>query len=418
MPFFDGVFTAPRWRALWAAQLGFLLDAMDVLLYVFALAALRAEFGWTNAQAGLAASATLLASAAGGVAAGFVSDRIGRRRTLSYTILLYSVASAGTATSRSLGELVFWRALIGLGLGGEWSAGATLVAEWWPAEHRAKAASFMQSGWALGYMAAAGLTALILPRFGWRVLFLAGVLPALLTFYIRRHVEEPQVWREQRGHARWDAIFRPPLRRFTVLATALATSVLFAYWGVFTWLPGFLSLPAAEGGAGMSVVRTSGFVFAVQAGAFAGYLCFGALADHFGRRPAFAIYVVTAAVLVPLYGMAPRHWPALLFWMGPLIGFFGTGFFSLFGAMLAELYPTAVRGAGQGFAYNFGRGLSALAPVVVGALADRYGVGAALAVNSGFFLAAAALVFLLPETKSTDLALVGKPRPGFSSPAR
>jgi len=416
--FFDGVFTAPRWRALWAAQLGFLLDAMDVLLYVFALAALRADFGWNNAQAGLAASATLLASAAGGVAAGFVSDRIGRRRTLIYTILLYSVASAGTATSRSLGELVFWRALVGLGLGGEWSAGATLVAEWWPAEHRAKAASFMQSGWALGYMAAAGLTALILPRFGWRALFLAGVLPALLTFYIRRHVEEPQVWREQRARARWDAIFCPLLRRFTVLATALATSVLFAYWGVFTWLPGFLSLSAAEGGAGMGVVRTSGFVFAVQAGAFAGYLSFGALADRFGRRPAFAFYVLAAALLVPLYGMAPRHWPALLFWMGPLIGFFGTGFFSLFGAMLAELYPTAVRGAGQGFAYNFGRGLSALAPVVVGALADRHGVGAALAINAGFFLAAAALVFLLPETKSTDLASVGGPRSGLSSPAR
>ncbi len=269
MRFFDGVFTAPRWRALWAAQLGFLLDAMDVLLYVFALATLRTEFGWTNAQAGLAASATLLASAAGGVAVGFLSDRIGRRRTLIYTILLYSLASAGTATSHSLGELIFWRALVGLGLGGEWSAGATLVAEWWPAEHRAKAASFMQSGWALGYMAAAGLTALVLPRWGWRVLFLAGVLPALLTLWIRRSVEEPRVWREQRARAPWNAIFRPPLVRFTVLATTLATSVLFAYWGLFTWLPGFLSLPESEGGAGMTVVRTSGFVFAAQAGAFA-----------------------------------------------------------------------------------------------------------------------------------------------------
>ncbi len=419
MRFFEGIFSTPRWRALWAAQLGFLLDAMDVLLYVFALASLRQEFGWTKAQAGLAASATLLASAAGGVAAGFLSDRIGRRRTLIYTILLYSFASAGTAASRGLADLVFWRALVGLGLGGEWSAGATLVAEWWPAEHRAKAASFMQSGWALGYMAAAGVTALILPRCGWRVLFLAGVLPALLTLYIRRKVEEPQVWREQRARSPWNAIFRPPHLRFTVLATTLATSVLFAYWGLFTWLPGFLSLPASEGGAGMTVVRTSGFVFAVQAGAFAGYLCFGVLADRFGRRPAFAFYVLAAAVLTPLYGMAPRHWPELLFWMGPLIGFFGTGFFSLFGAMLAELYPTAVRGAGQGFAYNFGRGLSALAPVLVGALADRQGVGAALAVNSGFFLAAAALVFLLPETKNVDLACHGAvPLRGGSDPPR
>jgi MFS family permease len=166
----------------------------------------------------------------------------------------------------------------------------------------------------------------------------------------------------------------------------------------------------------MTVVRTSGFLFAVQAGAFAGYLCFGALADRLGRRPAFALYVTAAAVLVPLYGMAPVRWPELLFWMGPLVGFFGTGFFSLFGAMLAELYPTPVRGAGQGFAYNFGRGLSALAPVGVGALADRHGVGAALAINSGFFLAAAALVFLLPETKSTNLASVRSAGSG-SNPA-
>lgn len=416
MRFFDGIFSSPRWLALWAAQLGFLLDAMDVLLYVFALTTLKQEFGWTNAQAGLVASATLVASAAGGIAAGFLSDRIGRRRTLIYTILLYSLASAGTAASMGLASLLFWRALVGLGLGGEWSAGATLVAESWPAGHRAKAVSFMQSGWALGYMAAAGLSALILPRYGWRLLFLAGILPALLTLFVRRKVGEPAVWRERGRPLPGAAIFRPPYLRSTAVATLLATSVLFAYWGLFSWLPGFLSAPASQGGAAMDIVRTSGFVFTVQVGAFFGYLCFGLLADRFGRRPAFAFYVLMAALLAPLYGLSPRLWPGLLIWMGPVVGFFGTGFFSLFGAMLAELYPTSIRGAGQGFVYNFGRGLSALAPYAVGALADRRGLGAALALNSAFFLASATLVFLLPETKNTDLAsALPMPPPGSAA---
>ncbi len=385
-------------------MLGFMLDAMDVLLYVFALQTLRAEFGWSNAQAGLVSSVTLITSAVGGVIAGALSDRIGRRRVLIYTILLYSFASAGTAFSRGLWDLLFWRALVGLGLGGEWSAGATLVAESWPAAQRARAVSFMQSGWALGYMAAAGLTAFILPAFGWRALFLAGVLPALLTVFIRRKVAEPAVWRNrgvERG--RWMALFRAPHGRNTLVATLLATTVLFAYWGLFTWLPGFLNAPRAQGGAGMTIVRTSGFVFAVQIGAFFGYLGFGVLADRFGRRPAFAGYVLMAAALVPLYGLAPDYGEHWLLILGPLVGFFGTGFFSLFGAMLAELYPTEIRGSGQGFVYNIGRGLSALAPFVVGALGDRHGLGAALGLNAGFFLLGAGIVFLLPETRNVEL---------------
>jgi MFS family permease len=409
MRFFEGVWSAPRWRALWAAQLGFLLDAMDVLLYVFAIQTLKGEFGWSNAQAGAVSSVTLVASSFGGIAAGWISDRIGRRRTLIYTILLYSVASAGSATAGGIGALLFWRALVGLGLGGEWSAGATLVAEWWPAEHRGKAVSFMQSGWALGYIAAAGLSAVILPVFGWRALFLCGVLPALLTLWIRRAVAEPEVWRASRGEKRggFGDLFGAALRRRTVAATALATAVLFGYWGLFTWLPGFLSASAEEGGAGLDVVRTSGFMIAMQVGAFFGYLAFGWLADRLGRRPAFAAYVLIAAVVTPLYGWAPRWGGEMaLLMLGPLVGFFGTGFFSLFGAMLAEIYPTAIRGLGQGFVYNFGRGLSALAPFAVGALGDAAGLGAALGLNSAFFLVAAGLVFLLPETRGRGLEAV------------
>ncbi len=400
----------PRWLALWAAMLGFMLDAMDVLLYVFALNRIRVEFGLTNAQAGLVASATLVASAAGGILAGLMADRIGRQKTLIYTILVYSLASGGAATSRGLADLLFWRGVIGLGLGGEWSAGAVLVAESWPSEHRAKAIGFMQSGWALGYMLAAGVSAVVLPRFGWRALVLVGVLPALLTVAIRRKVREPEIWRRRGSGGRPGDLFRPPLRRRTLVATALATAVLFAYWGLFTWLPGFLSAAPEEGGAGLTIVRTSGWVFAMQGGALAGYLCFGFLADRFGRRPAFVGYVAGAALLTPIYGKLPA-WTGTdaetwLLVLGPAIGFLGTGYFSLFGALLAELYPTQLRGAGQGFTYNFGRAFSALAPFAVGAVADRKGLGTALALNSGFFLLAAALIFALPETRRTDLKCV------------
>jgi len=400
--------SSARWNALWAAMLGYMLDALDVLLYVFAVQALRSEFHWDIKTAGLVSSATLIASAVGGIAAGVLADRIGRRRTLIYTILLYSLASAGSATSSGLVTLLFWRALIGLGLGGEWSAGAVLVAESWPAEHRAKAIGLMQSGWALGYMLAAVVTAVVLPRFGWRWLFLTGILPAFFTIWVQRKVEEPRIWLERpRVSTSLMTLFRPPLTRVTMFATALATSVLFAYWGLFTWLPVFLSTPVAQGGAGLNIARTSAWIFVMQTGTFLGYVSFGWLADRFGRRPAFFAYVTAAAVLTPIYGLTPRWAGASsetwLLVIGPLVGFCGTGFFALFGAMLAELYPTPVRGAGQGFVYNFGRGLSALAPFAVGAIADYRGIGAALALNSGFFLIGALLIFTLPETKNMQL---------------
>jgi len=402
--------TEQKWLALWAAFFGFMLDAMDVLLYVFAIQTLKGEFGLSNAQAGLVSSATLIASSFGGIVSGLLCDRIGRRRTLIYTILLYSLASGGTAFSNGLVDLIFWRALVGIGLGGEWSAGAVLVAESWPAHQRARAVSLMQSGWAIGYMLAAGVAATVMPAFGWRAMFLVGVLPALITVAIRRKVEEPRIYVESKREAqpaKLSEIFSGALGRRTFFATALATAALFSYWGLFTWLPGFLSAPVAAGGAGLDIVKTSGFVFASQIGAFLGYNNFGWLADRFGRRPAFAVYVLIGALLTPIYGTLPRWGGEFantgLLLLGPLIGFFGTGFFGIFGSMLAELYPTRLRGAGQGFVYNLARGLSALAPFLVGALADAKGLGMALILNSGFFLVSAALVFFLPETRGTDL---------------
>ena len=395
--------TRQQWITLFAAQAGYMLDAMDVLLFVLTVNVLRTEFHLSAAQAGLVSSFTLAFSAAGGIVFGVLSDRIGRSRSLIWSILIFSVASAGTATSWNLASLLFWRALIGIGLGAEWSTGAVLVAETWPAEHRAKAVGIMQSGWALGYMLAAGMTAVILPRWGWRPLFIAGLLPALLALVIRRHVQEPEIWAHREVAARTGVrdLFRGELRRRTILASLLASCVLFAYWGLFTWIPGFLSASVEKGGAGLTIVRSSGFVVPMQLGAFAGYVSFGLLADKIGRRPAFVLYVVAAAIMTPIYG-ATRD-PQTLLWLGPVIGFVGTGFFSLFGAMLSELYPTNVRGAGLGFVYNIGRGCSALAPWTVGYFADHYGIGTSLGLNSAFFALGAVLIFTLPETKQAEL---------------
>lgn len=403
--FLEG-FTEPRWLALWAAMLGFMLDAMDVLFYLFALQSIRAEFHLGLAEAGLVTAITMAASSVGGVATGLIADRLGRRRALIYTILTYSLASAGSATSTGLYSLFFWRALVGIGLGGEWSAGTVLVAETWPPEHRAKAISFMQSGWAIGYMLASLVSALVLPVFGWRVLFLIGVLPALLTLMIRRKVKEPEVWKPSPSGG-LATIFRPPLRQRTITATILATSVLLGYWGLFSWLPSFLAGSKESGGAGMTILKSGLWIFVMQAGAYAGYLSYGVLADGWGRKPAFRLYVICAAIVTPVYGLLPvyagEYAERLLLIFGPVVGFFGTGYFALFGTMLAELFPTAVRGVGQGFVYNIGRALSAFAPYFIGSAAERVGLGSALTVNALFFVLAAVLIGKLPETKATQL---------------
>ncbi len=397
-----------QWKTLLAAQLGWMLDAMDVMLYAFALDVIRAEFSLSSGQAGALVSVTLVASAAGGIIFGILADRIGRVKALMYSILSYSVFTGLTATSATLSQLVLWRVLVGLGMGGEWSAGSVLVSETWPAEHRGKAIGLMQSGWAIGYIMAAILSAAIIPRYGWRLLFLLGVLPALLALWIWRQIPEPELWRRQSsaaaspGRILLRALFRMPLLKTTVLASMLTTSVLFAYWGLFTWMPAFLARPLEMGGAGLGVVRSSAWIIPMQTGAFLGYVIFGFLADRLGRRPVFIAFLIGASLLVPIYGGLARD-SVLLLAIGPLVGFFGHGYFSVFGALLAELFPTHIRGTAQGLTYNSGRALSAVAPFTIGSLADRYGLASALTLTSGFFLAGAALMLLLPETKGRRL---------------
>lgn len=400
--------SSQQWKCLFAAQLGWMLDAMDVMLYAFALTTIQAEFGLSSSQAGALASSTLIASAVGGIGFGVLADRVGRARTLMISILTYSLFTGLTATSGSFVDLLVWRALVGFGMGGEWSAGSVLVSETWPAEHRGKAIGFMQAGWAVGYILAAILAAVMLPSFGWRALFLMGIAPALLTMWIRRNVQEPEIWRSRTSDCASGLVhgfvemFRGPFLRRSLLGSAMTMAVLFAYWGLFTWMPTFLSRPLAQGGAGLGIVKSSAWIIPMQIGAFFGYTTFGFFADRVGRRPVFAVFLVCAAILVPVYGQLAHHeWVLLV--LGPFVGFFGHGYFSVFGAMLSELFPTHLRATAQGTIYNIGRAFSALAPYTIGALADSSGLGSALGLTSAFFLIGAALMFTLPETRGRDL---------------
>jgi len=391
------------WRALFAAQLGWMLDAMDFLLFTFAIVPIQKEFALSSATMGGLTSVALVASAGGGILFGRLADAIGRVRAMTFSILLYSFATAGLATSTALWQLIAWRVAVGIGMGGEWSCGSVLVAETWPAQHRAKAMGIMQSGWAIGALIAAALSALILGPFGWRVLFLIGVLPAAAAFFIRRNVEEPPLWRERkREPSRWSEMFSPPFLRRTVIATLLASSVLIAYWGVISWLPTFLATPVEKGGAGLTITKSAAWVILLQLGAFFGYISFGWFADRFGRRAAFTAFMIAAAVVVPIFAFGARSTLTLLV-IGPLVGYFAHGYFSVFGAMLAELFPTRFRASAQGFCYNAGRLASAAAPLAIGAAAQKHGLGTAIAVDALFFAVGAVLIWLLPETKGTEL---------------
>ena len=395
--------TSAERHSLVAGGLGWMLDAMDVMLYSMVLAHLMKDLGMAKETAGSLNSLTLLASAIGGFLFGFLADRIGRTRSLMLSILVYSVASGACGLSDSVIQLAIFRFILGLGMGGEWTTGAALIAEIWPAEHRGKALGLMQSTWAIGEMVAAGVAGYLLPRFGWRAVFFVGILPALLVLWIRRDVPESTVWLErgrgQRGSLR--LLLRRDIRWNALLATTMNAAGMFGYWGLFTWIPAYLSLPVEQGGRGLDIFKTTTWLVVMGVGKWLGYALFGFFADSVGRRRSYVVYLFTAAALVPLYGMASQ--PTWLLILGPFVAFFGTGFFSGYSALSAELFPTEIRATAMGLSYNLGRGFSATAPWIVGHLADRFGLGSAFFLQAGAFFVAGLLALALPETRGKAL---------------
>lgn len=390
-------------RALAAGTLAWMLDAFDVMLFSLVLPALSADLGLTKAEGGLLGSVMLIAAAAGGIGFGRIADRFGRTRALMLSVGLYSVFTFLCGFANGLLVFAVLRVFLGLGMGGVWSSGASLVSETWPAEHRGKALGLMQSGWAIGYAAAVLVAGAVQPRFGWRAVFFVGILPAFFALWVQRRVKEPAIWRDRaRASANHASIFASGIGTLTVVLTMMNMCTLFGWWGFNLWLPSYLKSAPAQGGAGLGAAATTGFLFVMQAGMWVGYITYGFISDRIGRKKTYVAYLLVAAVLLAIY-VSIRN-PTALLVLGPCVAFAATGYFSGFGAVTAEVYPTAVRATAQGFTYNFGRLASAAAPYLVGSLADTHGFGAALLVCSGAFVLAAVFWIWIPETRGRVLA--------------
>ncbi|HMG87406.1 MAG TPA: MFS transporter [Terracidiphilus sp.] len=396
--------TAQR-RVVIAASLGWMLDAFDVMLYSIVLATLMRAFGMSRTTAGLLNALTLIASAVGGLIFGVLADRLGRRRMLSASILIYSVFTFACGLSTSIAMLAACRFLLGLGMGGEWNTGAALVAETWPSALRGRALGIVQSSWAVGYAISAVVAGAILAHGSWRWVFFAGILPAGLVFWIQSHVPETPLW--ERLHAgdanvRTRGKVRGSVRALVVL-TATNTFGMFGWWGLFTWIPAYLVLPVSQGGRGFAALSLTGFLVTVNlAGMLPGYLLFGVFADRFGRKRTFVVYLAAAAAAVPL--LAGAREPGWILVFACVAAFFGTGFFTGSGIIGSEIFPTESRATALGISYNVARGLSALAPVTIGALSERHGLAWAFGASAVAFAAAACVALLLKETRGVELA--------------
>ena len=390
-------------RALVAASLGWMLDAFDVMLYALVLNAVRTDLGLTRDVAGGLQSLTLLASAAGGLLFGVLADRWGRTRALMLSVLIYSIFTAACGLAQSALQLAVFRIFLGIGMGGEWASGAALVSETWKARDRGKALGLMQSSWAIGYGLAAVVNYLVHDVFGlgWRSVFFAGILPALFALWVRSNVAEPAMWHAAKRSAvrisMFDALKAPGIT-VTVALTLMNACTMFAWWGFNTWVPSYLQSPAI----GLSGAKMNGFIVAMQAGMWLGYVTFGFISDAVGRKRTYIGYLVLAAIFVFAYASTSN--PIALLALGPPTAFFATGYFSGFGAVTAELYPTAVRATAQGLTYNIGRVASAAAPWVVGGLTDARGFPAAFMVAAAAYLVAAVFWAFIPETAGREIS--------------
>jgi len=417
--------TRYQWLVLLVAWLGWVFDSMDATIYTLVLQpALHELLAGTAAgdevsaesiawYGGIIFAIFLVGWAAGGLLFGVLADRIGRTRTLIFTILIYAVFTGLAAWSSTWWQLALYRFLTALGIGGEWAAGAALVAEVWPEDRRARAAGLLQSAWAAGFLFAA-LVNLTIGRHGWRPMFLVGVAPAVVALFVRWWVREPERWlqakeRERQSGAapgaRLAELFRPAYRRATLVGSGLAFVAVAGLWGATNWTPTLVrALPALRGlDAGQLTSRISYATMALNVGALAGYLAFGPLADRWGRRPVFALMCAGSLVMLPITFLVPRSYAAVVLLL-PLLGFFNNGIFSGFPIYLPELYPTRIRATGTGFCFNAGRVLAATGPFLTGFLVAGLGsFGRAASAVGLVYLVGLAILLFAPETKGRPL---------------
>ncbi|MBC9718528.1 MFS transporter [Streptomyces sp. TRM66268-LWL] len=393
-------------RAFGGAFGGYALDSYDYFTLPLSMVAIAAYFGLDNGQTGLFTTVTLVVSAVGGALAGVLADRIGRVQALIVTVMTYAVFTVACGFAPNYETLLVFRALQGLGFGGEWAVGAILVAEYASAKHRGRTLGAIQSAWAAGWGLAVIVYTLVFQFLdhdtAWRVMFWTGALPALLVLYVRRNVQDApeaaEARRKSPDKGSFTAIFKPGLLRTTLFAGLLSTGVQGGYYTLATWVPTFLKTER-----GLTVVGTGGYLAVLISGAFIGYLTGGYLTDVLGRKRNIALFAVLSALCILAFGSIPEGSNGLLLLVSFPLGFCMSAIFSGFGSFLAELYPTAVRGTGQGFTYNTGRGVGAVFPTLVGFLSDSWGVGGALIFGALAYGIAVVALFGLPETRGKEL---------------
>ncbi|CAE6967283.1 Putative metabolite transport protein YjhB [Paraburkholderia domus] len=389
-------------RALIASVLGYAMDGFDLLILGFMLPVIALDLHLSSAQAGSLVTWTLIGAVAGGLIFGVLSDYFGRVRMLTWTILIFAVFTGLCALAQGYTDLLVYRTIAGIGLGGEFGIGMTLAAEAWPASQRARVSSYVGLGWQLGVLAAALLTPLLLPVIGWRGMFALGLLPAVVSFFVRRRVEEPALFTERVARG----MRKLPLKllvadgrttRASIGIAILCSVQNFGYYGLMIWLPSYLSKTF-----GYSLTKSGVWTAATVLGMACGIWLFGMAADRFGRKPTFLFYQLGAVVMVFVY--AHLTTPMALLIGGAAMGVFVNGMIGGYGALISELYPTDARATAQNVLFNVGRAVGGFGPVVVGALAARYSFGAALALLASIYLLDIfATLLLIPERRGAEL---------------
>ena len=396
------------WKALIGSAVGYAMDGFDLLILGFMLSAISVDLNLTPAQSGSLVTWTLIGAVVGGIVFGALSDRYGRVRVLTWTIVLFAVFTGLCAIAQGYWDLLIYRTIAGIGLGGEFGIGMALAIEAWPAKHRAKAASYVALGWQVGVLAAALLTPVLLPHIGWRGMFVVGIFPAFVAWYLRTRLHEPEIFSQKQTELSTQKISK--LESFQLLVKDKSTTKVslgivvltsvqnFGYYGIMIWMPNFLPKQL-----GFSLTKSGLWTAVTVCGMMAGIWIFGRLADRIGRKPSFLLFQLGAVISIITYSQLTD--PTAMLVAGAFLGMFVNGMMGGYGALMAEAYPTEARATAQNVLFNLGRAVGGFGPVVVGAIVSAYSFSIAIAFLAVIYVIdMVATVFLVPELKGKELS--------------